>query len=177
MQVLFLGNNCFNFRFITVSENNGIARRQTVVSYEIKPFASTHMKRYAQIYSKAFFGRPWFDPWKEEDVLIHLEEIASCAKYYGLECVLGGKVVGFVIGSSTLFHYGRSFYIHDLAVDPMYQCNGIGRNLMEQIMADLREQGIAEVQIAMTDVGILPKFCEELGFKQVTEVVTMGQKL
>ena len=57
----------------------------------------------------------------EADAVIHVRELLETKTSYGLEYVMDGKVVGFLLGTSMLFHYGRTFEINDLAVDPDYQ--------------------------------------------------------
>ncbi len=65
----------------------------------------------------AFSGNPW----NVEDVEIHVRELMEQKISYGLEYVVDGKVAGFILGTSMLFHYGRTFEINNLAVHPNYQ--------------------------------------------------------
>ena len=83
------------------------------------------MEEYGKIYAKAFSGEPWNDCWKIEDAILHVSEILESEQSYGWECLSDGNVVGFILGSTMLFHYGRVFEINDLAVLPDYQRNGI----------------------------------------------------
>lgn len=46
-----------------------------------------------------------------------------------------------------LFHYGRTFEINDLVVDPAYQRRGIAKLLLERCLADIKEQGIAGMHL------------------------------
>ena len=88
------------------------------------------VERYGEIYAAAFSGEPWNDPWKTEDAVIHVKELLESKQSYGLEYVIDGKAVGFLLGTSMLFHYGRTLEINDLAVDPQYQGQHIARKLM-----------------------------------------------
>ena len=145
--------------------------------YEIRPCTMEHLERYAEIYAKAFSGEPWFDPWKAEDAAVHLMEILEMRRAYGLECLVDGKVAGLILGSSMLFHYGRSFEINDMAVDPAYQRQGIARKLLERLLADLKEQGMADVNLITAREGVLPEFYEKFGFRRAEEVTLMGRKV
>ena len=85
-----------------------------------------HVNRYGEIYAAAFAGEPWNDPWSVEDATIHVGEIMESKQSYGLEYVVDGEVVGFVLGESMLFHYGRTFEINGARyqrVSPDY-CDG-----------------------------------------------------
>ena len=144
---------------------------------EIKGITKTHIKEYGEIYAKAFSGEPWNDPWKVEDAVIHVEELLESRQSYGLECLIDNKVVGFILGTSMLFHYGRTFEINDLAVDPAYQRRGIAKQLLERCFADIKDQGMVGVHLITAGEGILPAFYERYGFKKENEVILMGLEL
>ena len=144
---------------------------------EIKGINKTHTLEYGEIYAKGFSAEPWNDPWKVEDAVIHVRELIESRQSYGLECLIDNKVVGFILGSSMLFHYGRTFEINDLAVDPDYQRRGIANQLLEQCLADIKDQGMVGVHLITACEGILPAFYERYGFKKEEEVILMGLEL
>ena len=144
---------------------------------EIRSCSMDHVSRYGEIYAKAFSGEPWNDPWKPEDAVIHVKEILEMKQSYGLEYVEDNKVVGFLLGSSMLFHYGRTFEINDLAVDPTYQGKGIAKVLLEQCIADMKTQGIVGLHLITANEGFLPDFYERHGFGREKEVILMGMEL
>ena len=143
----------------------------------IRPITMEHIQRYGDIYAKAFSGEPWNNPWKPEDAVIHVRELLESKQSYGLEYVLDGKVVGFILGTSMLFHYGRTFEINDLAVDPDYQCRGIATELLEKCLADMKAQGMVGVHLITAGEGVLSAFYAKYGFKKETEVILMGAEL
>ncbi len=143
----------------------------------IKSINKDHIAQYGEIYAKAFSGEPWNDPWKAEDAVIHVKELLESKQAYGLEYVINDKTVGFILGTSMLFHYGRTFEINDLAVDPAYQRRGIAKELMENCLADIKAQGMVGVHLITAGEGILPEFYEKYGFKKENEVILMGLEL
>ncbi len=143
----------------------------------IRPITMEHIRRYGDIYAKAFSGEPWNDPWKPEDAVIHVRELMESKQAYGLEYVLDSKVVGFILGTSMLFHYGRTFEINDLAVDPEYQRRGIAKELLENCLADIKAQGMVGVHLITAGEGVLPEFYAKYGFKKEDEVILMGAEL
>ncbi len=140
----------------------------------IQSITMEHIGRYGEIYAKAFSGEPWNNPWKIDDAVIHVRELLESKQAYGLEYVLDGNVTGFILGTSMLFHYGRTFEINDLAVDPEYQRRGIAKQLLEKCLADIKEQGMAGVHLITAGEGILPKFYAKYDFKKENEVILMG---
>ena len=144
---------------------------------EIVPITLEHLDRYGEIYARAFSGEPWNDPWKPEDAKIHVRELLEMKQSYGLEYTVDGEVAGFILGGSMLFHYGRTFEINDLAVDPAYQRRGIARKLMDTCLSELKKQGIVGVHLITAGEGILPEFYESFGFSRETRVILMGAEL
>lgn len=96
---------------------------------------------------------------------------------YGLEYVINGEIAGFILGTSMLFHYGRTFEINDLAVDPAYQNRGIAKKLMERLLSDIKERGMVGVHLITTGESFLPEFYERFGFDKEKRVILMGREL
>ena len=136
-----------------------------------------HSARYGEIYAAAFSGEPWNDPWKAEDAEIHVREILESKQSYALEYVADGKVAGFLAGTSMLFHYGRMFEINDIAVDPAFQGRGIAKALLEKCISDMKERGIAGINLITGAEGFLPEFYEKYGFSREDRVILMGKEL
>ena len=148
------------------------ARRPALV-----PITMEHVERYGEIYAAAFSGPPWNDPWTEADAVIHVRELLETKTAYGLEYVMDGKVVGFLLGTSMLFHYGRTFEINDLAVDPAYQGRGIASTLLERCKADMKARGMVGLHLITSADGFLPGFYERHGFGREHEVILMGMEM
>lgn len=91
--------------------------------------------------------------------------------------VLPSSVAGFILGTSMLFHYGRTFEINDLAVDPEYQRKGIAKGLMDKMLDEIKLRGMVGVHLITAREGILPKFYEKYGFNKENEVILMGMEL
>ena len=144
---------------------------------DIRACSIDHAERYGEIYAKAFSGDPWNDSWKPEDAVIHVKEILEMKQSYGLEYVENNLVVGFLLGSSMLFHYGRTFEINDLAVDPAYQGKGIAKTLLDRWIEDMKAQGIVGIHLITANEGFLPDFYERHGFGREKEVILMGKEL
>jgi len=144
---------------------------------QIRLCTMENIERYGEIYAAAFSGEPWNDPWTPEDAAVHVKELLESKQAYGLEYLLNGKVVGFILGASMLFHYGRIFEINDLAVEPAHQRRGIAKKLLERLLADIKAQGMVGVHLITAGDGALPAFYKEYGFRKETEVILMGLEL
>ncbi len=147
------------------------------MSEMIQNCSLSNVEKYGEIYAAAFSGSPWNDPWKAEDASIHVKELLECKQSYGLEYVIDGEIVGFILGTSMLFHYGRTFEINDLAVSPDCQHLGIGAKLLEKCIEDVKVQGMFWSNLITEGGGLLQKFYEKYGLKKETEVILMGKDL
>ena len=144
---------------------------------EIHECSFEHLKRYGEIYAAAFSGEPWNDPWKAEDSEIHVREILESRQSYGLEYEIDRKIVAFLLGTSMLFHYGRTFEINDLAVAPECQGKGIAKMLLERCKSDMKEKGIVGMHLITANEGYLLEFYERHGFKKEQRVLLMGLEM
>ncbi len=161
----------------TRTEGKGTMGKDKETENGIRPLDRAHLDRYGEIYAAAFSGEPWKDPWKKEDARVHVQELMDSGTAYGLEYVLEGRVTGFILGTSMLFHYGRTFEINDLAVDPAFQKRGIGQALLDRCLTDIREMGMAGVHLITAGEGGLPGFYASRGFQKEKEVILMGLEL
>jgi len=144
---------------------------------EIRSMSIENVERYGEIYAEAFSGEPWNDPWKKEDASVHVRELLEMKTAYGLEYVVDGRIVGFILGGSMLFHFGRTFEINDLAVDPAYQRRGVASKLLERMLSDLEGRGMVGVHLLTAPEGVLPEFYARYGFKKESRIVPMGREL
>lgn len=144
---------------------------------DIHPCTVVHLDRYAAIYAEAFSGQPWNDPWTVDDAAVHVGELLESRQAYGLECVVDGEVAGFILGTSMLFHYGRTFEINDLAVAPEYQRMGIATSLMERCLMEMKARGMVAVHLITAADGVLPGFYGRFGFTAEKQVMLMGKEL
>ena len=139
----------------------------------IQPCTFEHLNQYGAIYAAAFSGEPWYDPWSVEDATIHVGELLESNRHYGLECIVDGKVAGFILGTTMLFHYGRTFEINDLAIAPQFQHRGLASQLLRQCLSDMKAQGIVGFHLITACEGSLPEFYQHFGFKKEQQVMLM----
>lgn len=143
----------------------------------IKGMTAEHIHRYGEIYAAAFNGEPWHDHWQPENAEIHVRELMEQRQSYGIEYAVDGEVAGFLLGTSMLFSYGRTFEINDLCVHPDYQGHGIGTELLEHCIADMKKQGMAGINLITASKGALHAFYRRHGFNSPQEVMLMGRNL
>lgn len=81
----------------------------------------------------------------------------------------GDAVIGYAIGRITnlpsFFERRHRGYIHDVFVREEYRRRGIGRQLVEEILAWLRRRGVTLVELTVAASNDALHFWEELGFQ------------
>jgi ribosomal protein S18 acetylase RimI-like enzyme len=81
---------------------------------------------------------------------------------------VGGKVVGFIMGSVVIGEFGVSettATIETIGVDPEFQRQGLARAMMGEFFEKIRSAGVERVttQVRWNDVDLL-KFFDKVGF-------------
>ena len=82
--------------------------------------------------------------------------------FYHIACFDGDKLVGYV---DSVSNGVTDAYIQDLTVDPAYQGKGIGTELMNRIIAALKEKRIYIISVVYEEK--LASFYKRFGFFQM----------
>jgi ribosomal protein S18 acetylase RimI-like enzyme len=83
--------------------------------------------------------------------------------FYHIACYDGDRLIGYV---DTVCNGVTDAYIQDLMVDPAYQGQGIGTELMNRIIARLKEKKIFMISVIYGDAE-LAAFYKRFGFNQM----------
>lgn len=110
---------------------------------------------------------PWNDPQRD------IERKQSVQS----ELFLIGLIQEEIIATAMVGYEGHRGWVNYLAVKPKFQCQGIGKQMMEEAERRLLQMGCPklQVQIRNTNDGVI-KFYRKLGYIQ-DEVVNLGKRL
>ncbi len=148
-----------------------------MIDMHIRRCSPEHIRRYGEIYAAAFSREPWNNPWKQEDAETYVKEILESRQAYGLEYRIDGRIVGFLLGISVMFHCGRVFEVNDIAVDPDYQCRGIAKDLLDRCISELRGKGFSGIHFIAPEDSVLELLFREYGFAQEKGAVLLSRDL
>jgi ribosomal protein S18 acetylase RimI-like enzyme len=89
-------------------------------------------------------------------------EHALEASIFSVVAVENETVIGFgrIVGDGGLY-----FYIQDLIVRPEYQNKGVGKSLMSELMAFIKENAISGAFVGLMAAKGVAKYYETFGFK------------
>ncbi len=82
--------------------------------------------------------------------------------YYHIACYADDLLIGYV---DTVSNGVTDAYVQDLMVDPAYQAQGIGTELMNRIIARLKENRIYMISVVYEEK--LQSFYQRFGFSQM----------
>jgi putative acetyltransferase len=106
-----------------------------------------------------------YDPMSPEDFGPIFQELVDCRSFYILE--RDGNIAGFCRTTRQLGRASHVATIGTLAVSPRWRGSGVARELMEQIIAMLKAQGILRAELMLeTDNPRAFAFYCKLGFEQ-----------
>ncbi|MFC1875103.1 GNAT family acetyltransferase [Chloroflexota bacterium] len=133
----------------------------------IKPYLPEYEKAVIKLWRKCDLLRPWNDAKKDIKRKLKVNP----------ELFLIGTIEGNIIATVIGGYEGHRGWINYLAVDPVYQGRGIGKQIMEVVEGKIKRMGCPKINIqTRTDNQDAVKFYESVGYK-LDKVVSMGKRL
>ena len=120
----------------------------------IVPFAAEHVSAIAEI-ERACFS----DPWTEDGLREELDN--SCARF--LTAVDENGAVAGYIGCHTVLDEG---YMANVAVAPAFRRRGIGRRLVQELLAQSADLAFVTLEVRASNAGAIALY-ETMGFSNV----------
>lgn len=133
----------------------------------IRPFQPADRVAVVQLWQACQLTVPWNDPNKDIDRKLKV----------GAELFLVGEIDNQIVASVMGGYEGHRGWINYLAVDPMYQRQGLATQMMQAIEAKLTALGCPKInlQVRNTNTTVIA-FYEALGY-QVDAAVSLGKRL
>jgi ribosomal protein S18 acetylase RimI-like enzyme len=133
----------------------------------VRPYSPNDKTAVIELWQKCNLTRPWNNP--ELDIKSKLK-VNPELFLVGLS---GNKIVASVMGG----YEGHRGWIYYLAVDPAYQKQGLGRQMMETIESKLLAVGCPKINLMVrTDNLLAVGFYQKIGYK-TDDVISMGKRM
>ncbi|MBU1650800.1 GNAT family acetyltransferase [bacterium] len=134
---------------------------------QIRPYENEDRDAVIQLWEKCNLTRPWNDPAK--DIARKLEVNAELF----LVGLIDGKIVATVMGG----YDGHRGWMNYLAVDPVHQRRGLGRQIMEAVEEKVQALCCPKINLQIrTDNLAAIRFYESIGYMS-DDVVSFGKRL
>ena len=134
---------------------------------DIRPYQSCDERDVIELWGKCDLIRP------QNNSKLDIKRKLEVNPELFLVGIIDNKVVASVMGG----YEGHRGWVYYLAVDPSYQRNGYGKQIMEAIEVKLSAMGYPKINLLIrTDNGNVVKFYESMGYT-TEERISMGKRL
>ena len=133
----------------------------------IRPYQESDRPAVVELWNITGLTKPHNDPHKDIDRKLKVNP----------ELFLVGEVDGTLVATAMAGYEGHRGWVNYLAVQPGFQGNGYGRQLMERVETLLKDRGCPKVnlQVRSTNADVIA-FYQSLGYG-VDEAVSLGKRL
>jgi ribosomal protein S18 acetylase RimI-like enzyme len=146
-----------------LSNGNDITPMKT----EIRPFQPSDEAAVVQLWKECNLVVPWNDPLRDIRRKLRVQS----------ELFLVGFVAGELAATVMAGYEGHRGWLNYLAVAPRFRRQGIGRKMVAEAEARLRQMGCPKINIQIrTGNAEVIEFYRRIGFK-ADDVVSMGKRL
>lgn len=112
--------------------------------------------------------------------LSHADSKENVARFLARNAGLSfvGRAAGRLVGTILCGDDGRRGYLYHMAVDPDYRRRGVGRRLVDQSLAALKQRGIEKCHLVVfCENHPAISFWEKCGWYRRDELLTMSKDL
>ena len=134
---------------------------------EIRPFQTSDEAAVVQLWKDCKLVVPWNDPLRDVRRKLRVQP----------ELFLVGFISGELAATVMAGYEGHRGWLNYLAVAPRFRRQGLGRKIVAEAEARLRQMGCPKIniQIRTSNTGVI-EFYRRIGFKP-DDVVSMGKRL
>jgi len=137
------------------------------MNFIIRNYSESDKKDIIQLWQDCGLIVPWNDPQRDIERKLSVQP----------ELFLIGLINDTIIATAMVGYEGHRGWVNYLAVEPKFQRQGVGKQMMEEAEHRLLNLGCPKIQVQMrnTNAGVI-KFYRKLGYLQ-DEVVNLGKRL
>ena len=130
----------------------------------INSFNFTDLGECVSLFKQAFSIEPWNENWTESQAKLRLECIFNTPYFFGLTVWEEEEILGFCMGNAEPYLAKKVFSLREICIKPDKQCNGIGSNLLAELVNRLNIEGITEVNLTTKPGSRVERFYLNNGF-------------
>ncbi len=118
----------------------------------------------AQSFADTFNAAPWNDSWTHQQAFERIHNLIETPRFDGAAVIRDGKVIAAVLGRGEQYFDGVVFQIIEFWTAKEYQHQGIGKKLLADFMAHLKQEGIRRVFLLTMHGEATEGFYRKCGF-------------
>jgi len=140
----------------------------------IRKAKTSDLKKVSAIFRTEFKKPPYHERWTEKNALKKIKKYYKENYMFVLE--VEKEIVGFLIGTSYLWHDGTRGMIDEVVVSSKFQGKGYGTKLIKHFEKFLKKKGVKNISLFSFTKSKAFKLYKKLGFKK-EDFVSMIKKL
>lgn len=142
----------------------------------VRPFDTTDLASCVELFVSTFVQPPWSETWKPEVVHARLEQIIRTPGAFGAVILTEGRISGFALGVSEPWHEGSHFYLKEMCVSHISQRQGLGTQLLDYLVGELRAQGAKRIYLLTARGDMSEAFYTKSGFYTSPRMILMARR-
>ncbi|RBI59804.1 GNAT family N-acetyltransferase [halophilic archaeon] len=142
-----------------------------------RPVSENDLTECVRLYCSVFNEEPWNDAWTEQTAQTRLHEILEAPGYRGYAATRNSDVIGFAMGNLEQWHSGKRFFLKEMLVDTALQQSGIGTDLLDYLITELRRENVEQVYLLTMRDSPAYDFYKKNGFTLTEQTTMLTQKL
>ena len=139
----------------------------------IRKMKKEDLQQCGEIYAMAFPIEYWGIDWNPDNAKEYLLDYYEQRKFVGYVYEEDDTIIGCIFAICKISGSKKELYINEMAVVPERQGQGIGRQLLNEILDYSRKAGLAGVVLYTSEYAPAFKFYEKNGFKLSQGTVCM----
>ena len=143
------------------------------------PITQDNLKNAAALYINVYNAEPWNIDWSYSTAYARLMSIVKSPGFTGFLCIDDdGMPCSLIMGNmEPLFDGSFYFNIKDFCVEPSKQGRGIGTEVLNYLIDNIKRQNINKIHCHTLSLPDTEQFLKGRGFKEIDNIITMEMNI
>ena len=143
----------------------------------VRRYALRDLQGSAAAFCSAFAAEPWNENWTQSLAETRISELTGTPFSAGFVYEEQGRILAVVAGRVCTYLYGKEYVIDEFCVSAEVQGKGIGSQMIQQIVQDMRAAGCVGIVLQTTHGYASDRFYLKNGFQRNPDMITMYRLL
>ncbi len=143
----------------------------------VRRYAPRDLQGSAAAFCSAFAAEPWSENWTQSLAETRISELTGTPFSAGFVYEEQGRILAVAAGRVCTYLYGKEYVIDEFCVSAEVQGKGIGSQMIQQIVQDMRAAGCVGIVLQTTHGYPSEHFYLKNGFQRNPDMITMYRLL
>ncbi len=143
----------------------------------VRRYAPRDLQGSAAVFCSAFAAEPWNENWTQSLAETRISELTGTPFSAGFVYEEQGRILAVAAGRVCTYLYGKEYVIDEFCVSAEVQGKGIGSQMIQQIVQEMRAAGCVGIVLQTTHGYPSERFYLKNGFQRNPDMITMYRML